>query len=102
MSPAGATQNELDGTRRRAAGNFLVAVARAPLPCTRSDLPFQRPVAVLAGKASNAGGVQPPAGNAAERLPRSWSFDYTDNKLAEIMSTFMTPARRRRRVRACR
>ena len=86
-----ATQNELDGDAAAALlSNGLVAVAEgANMPCTpQAILEFQKAGVLYApGKASNAGGVATSGLEMQQNASRdSWSFDYTENKLAEIMA----------------
>ena len=86
-----ATQNELDGDAAAALlSNGLVAVAEgANMPCTpQAILAFQKAGVLYApGKASNAGGVATSGLEMQQNASRdSWSFDYTENKLAEIMA----------------
>ena len=86
-----ATQNELDGDAAAALlSNGRVAVAEgANMPCTpQAILAFQKAGVLYApGKASNAGGVATSGLEMQQNASRdSWSFDYTENKLAEIMA----------------
>ena len=86
-----ATQNELDGDAAAALlGNGVQAVAEgANMPCTPEAIAaFQQAKILYApGKASNAGGVATSGLEMQQNASRdSWSFDYTENKLAEIMA----------------
>ncbi len=85
-----ATQNELDGDAAAALlSNGVTAVAEgANMPCTPDAVTaFQKSGILYApGKASNAGGVATSGLEMQQNASRdSWSFEYTENKLAEIM-----------------
>lgn len=85
-----ATQNELDGDAAAALlTNGVTAVAEgANMPCTPDAVTaFQKSGVLYApGKASNAGGVATSGLEMQQNASRdSWSFEYTENKLAEIM-----------------
>jgi glutamate dehydrogenase (NADP+) len=85
-----ATQNELDET---AAGTLIrsgvLAIAEgANMPCTpRAVETFQNARVLFGpGKAANAGGVATSALEMQQNASRdSWSFDYTEQRLTEIM-----------------
>jgi glutamate dehydrogenase (NADP+) len=85
-----ATQNELDGDAARTlVRNGVVAVAEgANMPTTPEGVRlFQEAgVAFGPGKAANAGGVATSALEMQQNASRdSWHFDYTDQRLADIM-----------------
>jgi glutamate dehydrogenase (NADP+) len=85
-----ATQNELDGDDARAlVGSGLVAVAEgANMPTTPEAVAVLREAGVLfgPGKAANAGGVATSALEMQQNASRdSWSFEYTEQRLATIM-----------------
>ena len=76
-----ATQNELNGTRYVAEG--------ANMPSTPEAVHFflQNDIHYAPGKAANAGGVATSALEMQQNASRdSWSFEYTDQRLHEIMS----------------
>ncbi len=86
-----ATQNELDGDAARTLlGNGVKAVAEgANMPCTPEAIAaFQKGGILYApGKASNAGGVATSGLEMQQNASRdSWSFEYTEDKLANIMA----------------
>jgi glutamate dehydrogenase (NADP+) len=85
-----ATQNEL--TKKDAAALIaggVVAVAEgANMPCTPDAVHALQDAGVMyaPGKAANAGGVATSALEMQQNAGRdSWSFDYTDKRLSEIM-----------------
>ena len=85
-----ATQNELNGRHAKTLlGNGVVAVAEgANMPCTTEAVHrFQESDVLFApGKAANAGGVATSALEMQQNASRdSWSFDYTQQRLQEIM-----------------
>ncbi|MBN6810767.1 NADP-specific glutamate dehydrogenase [Kocuria marina] len=85
-----ATQNELNGRQAKTLlENGIVAVAEgANMPCTTEALHrFQESDVLFApGKAANAGGVATSALEMQQNASRdSWSFDYTQQRLREIM-----------------
>ncbi|CAL8899415.1 glutamate dehydrogenase [Kocuria varians] len=85
-----ATQNELNGRQaKRLLENGVVAVAEgANMPCTTEAVHlFQESDVLFApGKAANAGGVATSALEMQQNASRdSWSFDYTQQRLQEIM-----------------
>lgn len=87
-----ATQNELDADAARTLiSNDVRAVAEgANMPCTPEavDLFTEAGVAFGPGKAANAGGVATSALEMQQNASRdSWSFEYTEKRLAEIMRT---------------
>ncbi|WP_402373605.1 NADP-specific glutamate dehydrogenase [Isoptericola rhizosphaerae] len=87
-----ATQNELtDKDAERLVANGVRAVAEgANMPCTREAVALLREHKVLfgPGKAANAGGVATSALEMQQNASRdSWSFDYTEQRLGEIMAT---------------
>jgi glutamate dehydrogenase (NADP+) len=86
-----ATQNELTGRDAKAlVANGCVAVAEgANMPCTGSAMRVfhEAGVAFGPGKAANAGGVATSALEMQQNASRdSWTFDYTERRLAEIMA----------------
>ena len=86
-----ATQNELDGDAAAAlVANGVKAVAEgANMPCTPEAIAaFQKAGILYApGKASNAGGVATSGLEMQQNASRdSWSFEYTEDKLAAIMA----------------
>ena len=86
-----ATQNELDGdAARQLIDNGVKYVAEgANMPCTPEAVhAFQDShVNFVPGKAANAGGVATSALEMQQNASRdSWSFDYTDDRLRQIMS----------------
>ncbi|MFI2754137.1 NADP-specific glutamate dehydrogenase [Cellulomonas sp. P22] len=86
-----ATQNELDASdARRLLANGVVAVAEgANMPTTPEAVALFQEAGVLfaPGKAANAGGVATSALEMQQNASRdSWSFDYTEDRLAAIMS----------------
>jgi glutamate dehydrogenase (NADP+) len=85
-----ATQNELDEADARAlVASGLVAVAEgANMPTTPGAVAVLREAGVLfgPGKAANAGGVATSALEMQQNASRdSWSFEYTEQRLAAIM-----------------
>ena len=85
-----ATQNELTGRQAKTLlENGIVAVAEgANMPCTTEAVRrFQESDVLFApGKAANAGGVATSALEMQQNASRdSWSFDYTQQRLREIM-----------------
>ena len=85
-----ATQNELNGRQAKTLlENGIVAVAEgANMPCTTEAVRrFQESDVLFApGKAANAGGVATSALEMQQNASRdSWSFDYTQQRLQEIM-----------------
>ena len=85
-----ATENELDGKDARSlAANGCVAVAEgANMPCTPEAVAVFREARILfaPGKAANAGGVATSALEMQQNASRdSWTFEYTEDRLAEIM-----------------
>ncbi|MFJ4759876.1 MULTISPECIES: NADP-specific glutamate dehydrogenase [Kocuria] len=85
-----ATQNELNGRQAKTLlENGIVAVAEgANMPCTTEAVRrFQESDVLFApGKAANAGGVATSALEMQQNASRdSWSFDYTQQRLREIM-----------------
>jgi glutamate dehydrogenase (NADP+) len=85
-----ATQNELDADDARALiTSGLVAVAEgANMPTTPDAVTLLQEAGVLfgPGKAANAGGVATSALEMQQNASRdSWSFDYTEDRLATIM-----------------
>jgi len=90
-----ATQNELDaGAARTLAANGVEAVSEgANMPCTPEavDVFREAGVAFGPGKAANAGGVATSALEMQQNASRdTWSFDYTEARLAEIMKNIHT------------
>jgi glutamate dehydrogenase (NADP+) len=85
-----ATQNELDEADARALlASGLIAVAEgANMPTTPGAVALLQEAGVLfgPGKAANAGGVATSALEMQQNASRdSWSFDYTEDRLAAIM-----------------
>ena len=85
-----ATQNELNGRQAKTLlENGILAVAEgANMPCTTEAVHrFQESDVLFApGKAANAGGVATSALEMQQNASRdSWSFDYTQQRLREIM-----------------
>ena len=85
-----ATQNELDASSARAlVESGVVAVAEgANMPCTPDAVRTFQEAGILfgPGKAANAGGVATSALEMQQNASRdSWSFEYTEQRLAEIM-----------------
>jgi len=86
-----ATQNELTANDAQTlVNNGCIAVAEgANMPCTPEavDVFMQAGVAYGPGKAANAGGVATSALEMQQNASRdSWTFEYTEQRLAEIMS----------------
>lgn len=85
-----ATQNELNGRDAVAlADNGVTIVAEgANMPCTPEAVRVfgERGIVFAPGKAANAGGVATSALEMQQNASRdSWSFEYTEDRLAEIM-----------------
>jgi len=85
-----ATQNELSGKgARKLVHNGVIAVGEgANMPCTPDAVHVFRAAGVLfgPGKAANAGGVATSALEMQQNASRdSWSFERTEERLAEIM-----------------
>jgi len=85
-----ATQNELDEVGARSlVGNGCAVVAEgANMPCTPEAIRLfgDAGVRFAPGKAANAGGVATSALEMQQNASRdSWSFDYTEQRLATIM-----------------
>ncbi len=85
-----ATENELDGKDARSlAANGCIAVAEgANMPCAPEAVAVFREAGILfaPGKAANAGGVATSALEMQQNASRdSWTFEYTEDRLAEIM-----------------
>jgi glutamate dehydrogenase (NADP+) len=85
-----ATQNELDAESARSLiGSGVRVVAEgANMPCTPDAVRLFQEADVLfgPGKAANAGGVATSALEMQQNASRdSWSFEYTEARLAEIM-----------------
>ncbi|MGO1948830.1 MAG: Glu/Leu/Phe/Val dehydrogenase dimerization domain-containing protein, partial [Mycobacteriaceae bacterium] len=93
-----ATQNELDGAAAQLlADNGVKYVAEgANMPCTHDAVQVfgKRRIDFAPGKAANAGGVATSALEMQQNASRdSWSFDYTDKRLRDIMGNiFRTTA----------
>ncbi|MDF9875214.1 NADP-specific glutamate dehydrogenase [Cellulosimicrobium cellulans] len=86
-----ATQNELDeSAAKQLVANGVVAVAEgANMPTTPSAVALLQDAGVLfaPGKAANAGGVATSALEMQQNASRdSWSFEYTEERLAQIMA----------------
>ncbi|MEA3638404.1 MAG: NADP-specific glutamate dehydrogenase [Lamprobacter sp.] len=87
-----ATQNELtDKDARTLVANGCIAVAEgANMPTTPEAIQrfFEAGIAFGPGKAANAGGVSTSALEMQQNASRdSWSFDYTEARLREIMTS---------------
>jgi glutamate dehydrogenase (NADP+) len=87
-----ATQNELNGSDAATlVANGCIAVAEgANMPCTSSAVSVLHDAQVPfgPGKAANAGGVATSALEMQQNASRdSWTFDYTQRRLEEIMSS---------------
>ena len=85
-----ATQNELDGEAAiMLADNGCRYVAEgANMPCTPEAIEVfrKRKIFFAPGKAANAGGVATSALEMQQNASRdSWTFDYTDRRLRDIM-----------------
>jgi len=85
-----ATENELDvEDAKQLIENGVVAVAEgANMPTTPAAIDLFQEAGVLfgPGKAANAGGVATSALEMQQNASRdSWSFEYTEQRLAEIM-----------------
>ena len=85
-----ATQNELDedGAASLVRGGCLVVAEGANMPTTPAAVRVLRGAGVkfAPGKAVNAGGVSTSALEMQQNASRdSWSFEYTEERLAEIM-----------------
>lgn len=85
-----ATQNELDGddARTLAANGCKFVAEGANMPSTAEAIEVFREKGIhfAPGKASNAGGVATSALEMQQNASRdSWSFEYTDQRLHEIM-----------------
>ncbi len=86
-----ATQNELNGkdAARLIANGVLVVAEGANMPTTPEGARafLDAGVSYGLGKAANAGGVATSALEMQQNASRdSWSFDYTENRLRDIMS----------------
>ncbi len=86
-----ATQNELTGRDARAlvAGGCTLVAEGANMPTTPDGIRLLREagVAFAPGKAANAGGVATSALEMQQNASRdSWTFDYTEERLADIMA----------------
>ncbi|MBN9621418.1 MAG: NADP-specific glutamate dehydrogenase [Actinobacteria bacterium] len=90
-----ATQNELDGAdAAKLVRAGVVAVAEgANMPCTAAAVQtfHEADVAFAPGKAANAGGVATSALEMQQNASRdSWTFEYTEARLVEIMREIHT------------
>ncbi|HET7313682.1 NADP-specific glutamate dehydrogenase [Salinisphaera sp.] len=90
-----ATQNELDAeAARRLIASGVVAVAEgANMPCRPEAVRLFQEAGVLfgPGKAANAGGVATSALEMQQNASRdSWSFEYSEQRLHEIMRNIHT------------
>ncbi|BBG00800.1 MULTISPECIES: NADP-specific glutamate dehydrogenase [Pseudonocardia] len=86
-----ATQNELDadGARALAKGGCLLVAEGANMPTTPDAVRVLREAGVVfaPGKAANAGGVAASALEMQQNASRdSWSFEYSEDRLREIMT----------------
>ena len=87
-----ATQNELDGSHaKKLVENGVLAVAEgANMPATGEAVRLFQEAGVLfgPGKAANAGGVATSALEMQQNASRdSWTFEYTEERLAQIMTS---------------
>jgi glutamate dehydrogenase (NADP+) len=87
-----ATQNELTGhdAKTLVANGVVAVVEGANMPSTPEaiDLFADAGVAFAPGKAANAGGVATSALEMQQNASRdSWTFDHTEHRLAEIMTS---------------
>ncbi len=87
-----ATQNELaaDDAKALVAGGTIAVAEGANMPCTPEAVRLLQDAGVMfaPGKAANAGGVATSALEMQQNAARdSWSFDFTDKRLAEIMAS---------------
>ena len=85
-----ATQNELDGNHAAvlAKNGCKIVAEGANMPCTPDAVKLftESGVTVAPGKAANAGGVATSALEMQQNASRdSWSFEYTEQRLAVIM-----------------
>lgn len=85
-----ATQNELEGSAAStlARNNCLIVAEGANMPATPEAIRIfsESGVRFAPGKAANAGGVATSALEMQQNASRdSWTFDYTEARLAEIM-----------------
>lgn len=85
-----ATQNELDesGAEKLIENNCIAVGEGANMPCTPEAVHafLEAGVSYAPGKAANAGGVAVSALEMQQNAGRqSWSFEYTDEQLREIM-----------------
>ncbi len=90
-----ATQNELDGgdAQRLIKGGLIALGEGANMPCTPEAVEafIEAGVAFGPGKAANAGGVATSALEMQQNASRdAWTFDYTDERLREIMTDIHT------------
>ena len=86
-----ATQNELDGAAARTLADngckFVAEGANMPSTADAIEVYRERGIHFGPGKAANAGGVATSALAMQQNACRdSWSFDYTDKRLHDIMS----------------
>ena len=93
-----ATQNELNGRDARTlVDNGCIAVAEgANMPTTQDGVQVfaEAKVAFGPGKAANAGGVATSALEMQQNASRdSWTFDHTEERLAEIMASIHAACR---------
>ena len=87
-----ATQNELSGSDARMLidNNCIVVAEGANMPCTPEAIAAfaTAGVAFGPGKAANAGGVATSSLEMQQNASRdAWTFDYTEQRLAEIMAS---------------
>ncbi|MGO1606358.1 MAG: NADP-specific glutamate dehydrogenase [Brevibacterium yomogidense] len=90
-----ATQNELDADAARTlASNGVEVVSEgANMPCTPGAVEIFREAGIAfgPGKAANAGGVATSALEMQQNASRdTWTFEYTEGRLAEIMKNIHT------------
>ncbi|MGV0624700.1 NADP-specific glutamate dehydrogenase [Mycolicibacter minnesotensis] len=87
-----ATQNELDETHAAtlARNGCKIVTEGANMPCTPAAVKLfaEAGVTIAPGKAANAGGVATSALEMQQNASRdSWSFEYTEQRLAAIMQS---------------
>ena len=93
-----ATQNELNGDHARTLVDngvrYVAEGANMPSTAEAVEVFRERGVCFGPGKAANAGGVATSALEMQQNASRdSWSFDYTDDRLHQIMSNIFTVAK---------
>ena len=101
-----ATQNELDGESAMllVANGIRYVAEGANMPCTPDAVHYfqAKGTAFAPGKAANAGGVATSALEMQQNATRdSWSFEYTDGRLHQIMSNIFKNVERTARDYGC-